>query len=378
MPIPATREHAPNALPRPANGGDTVRKGSILTCMPLDIKPPVRVAFLPLKDYSMIAFANAVEPLRAANRITGKALFDWRLVSLDGKSVVSSNGLTIGPFSSVGELGTIDILFVCGGINVKEAVSEPLLTYLKELAQKKVALGALCTGSYALARARLLDGYHCAVHWENLAALHEEYPNINFGSKLFVIDRDRLTASGGLAPLDLSLALIRQLFGKTLSQTIAEVFICERVRDGHDSQHVPLNAQVGPGQHKIIEAASLMEANIEEPLTLDELAKYVGLSRRQIERLFKLHLGRAPTRYYLELRLTRARQLLLQTKMSIMAITVACGFRSPPHFSKAYREFFGHPPSISRKMSGPSALPSSDVALDERRKTGYIGSTLTD
>ena len=203
----------------------------------------------------------------------------------------------------------------------------------------------MCTGGYALAKAGLLDGYRAAIHWENMAALREEFPRIPWTDQLFAIDGDRYTCSGGVAPLDLMLNMIGDHLGGDIAPMISEQFILDRIRDDRDRQHIPLQAQVGQYHETLIKAAALMEAHVEEPLSLDELAGKVGVSRRQIERLFRRHLNRVPTRYYLELRLRRARELLLQTPMSIMDITIACGFRSPPHFSKCYRSFFGHPPS---------------------------------
>ena len=206
----------------------------------------------------------------------------------------------------------------------------------------KSALGALCTGSYLLARAELLNGYRCTIHWENLASLREEYPRLIISSELFEVDRDRYTCSGGTAPLDMMLHLIARQQDQPLAAAISEEFLCERIRGRHDRQRIPLRLRLGTSQPKLIEAVALMEANLEEPMSPDELALHVGLSRRQLERLFQKYLSCVPTRYYLELRLARARQLLLQTTMSIVDVAFACGFVSAPHFSKCYRDFFWH------------------------------------
>jgi transcriptional regulator GlxA family with amidase domain len=264
-------------------------------------------------------------------------------------------------------LGTVDILFVCGGINVREAVSPALLTALRRLADRRVALGALCTGGYALAKAGLLDNFSATIHWENLSALREEFPRVRISDQLFTIDRDRFTCSGGTAPLDLMLNLIQAKLGPRISQLVSEQFIVDRVRKDTDRQYVPLRAQVGVSHRGLIRVAQLMEENIEKPLSLEKIAKATGLSRRQIERLFKRDLHCVPKHYYLEMRLRRARELLLQTAMPIMDITTACGFQSPPHFSKCYRMQFGHPPSAERKIAdgrGQRRASSSAVAAD--------------
>ena len=216
-------------------------------------------------------------------------------------------------------------------------------------------LGAICTGAYLLARADVLGGYRCTIHWENLASLREEYPDITVTSELFEIDRDRYTCSGGIAPLDMMLNLIEAEHGSTLAVAISEEFICERIRGKNDRQRIPLTHRLGTSQPKLVDAISLMEANLEEPMSLDELSRHVGLSRRQLERLFQKHVHCVPTRYYLELRLARARQLLLQTSRPIVDIAFACGFVSAPHFSKCYRDRYGVPPRDERRRGRPPA-----------------------
>lgn len=308
-----------------------------------------RYAFLTLPNYSLIAVSNALEPLRMANRITGQGLYEWSIVSLDGLPAKSSSGLELAPTTALDKVGAADIVFVCGGVNVREAVSPALGTALRRLAERRVPLGSLCTGGYALAKAGLLDNFQATIHWENLSALREEFPRVRISDQLFTIDRDRFTCSGGTAPLDLMLNLIRLKLGSRISQLVSEQFMMERVRSDKDRQYVPLRAQVGPSHRSLIKVAQLMEEHIEKPMPLDRIAKATGLSRRQIERLFKRHLNCVPKRYYLEMRLRRARELLLQTAMPIMDITTACGFQSPPHFSKCYRNQFGHPPSVERQ-----------------------------
>jgi AraC family transcriptional regulator, glycine betaine-responsive activator len=311
--------------------------------------PRSKFAFLTLPRYSMIALSNAVEPLRMANSLTGQTVYDWSIVSLDGVAVPASNGLALSPTLTLDQSGPFDILFVCGGVNVQEAVSAKVLAALKRLAERRLPLGAQCTGGYALAKAGLLDKYRATIHWENLSALREEFPRINLSDQLFTIDRDRFTCSGGVAPLDLMLHLIEAQLGARISQLISEQFIVDRIRNDRDRQYVPLRAQIGVSHESLIKVAQLMEENIEKPLSLDEIATATGLSRRQIERLFKRHLNCVPKRYYLQMRLRRARELLLQTSMPIIDITTACGFQSPPHFSRCYRAQFGCPPSAERQ-----------------------------
>jgi len=328
--------------------------------VPLQIRKS-RFAFLTLPEYSAIALTNAVEPLRMANSLSGQEAYEWVVASLDGQPVTASNGLALSPTVALDQIGRVDVVFVCGGINVREAVSPALLAALRRLSEQRIGLGGLCTGGYALARAGLLDRYRATIHWENVSALREEFPRVIISDQVFTIDRGRYTASGGVAPLDLMLNMIESKLGSPVAQRVSEQFIVDRIRSDKDRQYVPLRAQVGVSHQSLIKVAGLMEANVERPMSLERIAQETGLSRRQIERLFRRHLNCVPKRYYLELRLKRARELLLQTAMPIMDITTACGFQSPPHFSKCYRKQFGYPPSVERQARRKVAPLAEDV-----------------
>ena len=322
--------------------------------MPMsDEKSPQKTehfGFLQVPNYSMIAFSSAIEPLRMANRHAGRELYRWSVYTVDGLPEKASNGIEITPDNSIDNAGDVSILFVCGGTDIADSWSKPLQFSLRRFAKRNhTKLGALCTGSYLLARAGLLDGYKCTIHWENIASLREDFPAVLVSDDLFQIDRDRITCAGGQASLDMMLKLVGERHGNNLVTHISEQFMCERVRSAEDRQRIPLHMALGSNQPKLTEAVTLMEANIEEPISLDELSSYVGISRRQLERLFQKHLNCVPTRYYLNLRLNRARLLLLQTSKSIVDIALACGFISAPHFSKCYRDLFGIPPRDERR-----------------------------
>jgi transcriptional regulator GlxA family with amidase domain len=307
------------------------------------------IGFLLLPNFSMIALTNALEALRMANQLSRKRLYRWTLLTPDGENVAASNGMSLQPVSAPSATPDYDLVLVCGGINVREATEDAHLTVIRRLAAQNVALGAICTGAFALARSGVINGYRCAIHWENLSSISEEFPKTQFTTDLFVIDRDRLTCTGGTAPLDFMCHLIRHKGGKSLAADVSEQFILDRIRDNGDKQHVPLLTRIGTGHEALLEAALAMETNIENPLPLDGLALELGVSLRHLERLFKRCLGTTPAQYYLDLRLRRARELLLQTNMSVMGVTVACGFLSSSHFSKSYRGLFGYPPSHERR-----------------------------
>jgi len=320
-----------------------------------DSTQPSRFAFLTLANYSMIAVSNAVEPLRMANRVSETQAYEWQIATLDGTAATASNGLTLMPTVALGEMKAVDVVFVCGGIEVRDAINPRLLGALRRLAERRVGLGALCTGGYALAHAGLLDRYRATIHWENLSALREQFPGVLISDQLYTIDRNRYTCSGGVAPLELMLHLIETRLGTRIARLVSEQFIVDRIRNADDRQYVPLRAQLGAAHPNLIAIAELMEANIESPLSLGDIARQAGISRRQIERLFKQYVNCVPKRYYLEMRLRRARELLLQTAMPIMAVSTACGFQSPPHFSKCYRSLFGHPPIAERQQRRSAA-----------------------
>jgi transcriptional regulator GlxA family with amidase domain len=318
--------------------------------------PPQSIGFLLLDQFTLISLASAVEPLRMANQLTGQELYRWHTLSLAGEQVWASDGMPITPNSSIINAPMLDTVIVCGGIGIQSAVTREHVTWLRSQARRSKRIGGVCTGSWALAKAGLLDGFDCSVHWEFLAAMQEAFPRVNLSSSLFTLDRDRFTSSGGTAPMDMMLHLISRDHGHELSAAISEMFVYERIRNEQDHQRVPLKHMLGTHQPKLQEVVALMEANLEEPIDLDELANYVGLSRRQLERLFQKYLHSSPSRYYLKLRLIRARQLLKQTPISIVELSVVCGFVSTPHFSKCYRECFGIPPSDERLVAETQPL----------------------
>lgn len=298
----------------------------------------------------MMAVSSAIEPLRMADQLSKRHQYEWPIVTLDGNPVAASNGIKFEPDYSFDNMPRIDMFFVCSGINVSSVFSKPLKNALNKIAARNIPLGSLCTGAYLLARCGLLEGYRCTLHWENMASMREEFPQINITNELFELDRDRYTCAGGSASFDMMLNIMSSVDRSTPINDISEQFMWGRIRGHNDQQRIPLQLQLGTNQTNLTEAVTLMENNIEEPITLEELSGYVGVSRRQLERLFRKYLNCVPTRYYMNLRLKHARQLLLQTDKSIIDVALACGFVSAPHFSKCYRDYFGIPPRQERQI----------------------------
>ena len=195
-----------------------------------------RFGFLTLPSYSMIACANAIEALRMANRVAGTPAYAWQTVTLDGHPAAASNGLMLTPCAMLSAADRFDAVFVVGGVDVRNAVDRNVAAALRKLARDGVALGALCTGTFALAEARLLHGYRCAIHWENLSAIREEFPDVDFVEDMFCIDRDRITCTGGIAPLDLMLAIIQARLGRRVASQVSAQFLMERGRAADERQ----------------------------------------------------------------------------------------------------------------------------------------------
>ncbi|MDA8251138.1 MAG: GlxA family transcriptional regulator [Rhodospirillales bacterium] len=307
-----------------------------------------RFGFLTLPSYSMIACANAIEALRMANRVAGQSAYAWQVVTPDGHPAAASNGLMLTPCAMLSAADRFDAVFVVGGIDVRNAVDRNVTAALRRLAHDGVALGALCTGTFALAEAHLLGGYRCAIHWENLQGIREEFPGTEFVEDFYCIDRDRITCTGGVAPLDLMLVIIQARFGRRVAAQVAAQFLIERGRAADERQPRQASAATQTTPRRLAQALRLIEDSIETPRPTSEIARDIRISTRQLERLFRQHLGISPAAYSSALRLDRARALLRQTALPVTDVGIACGFQSASHFSTAFRARFGHAPRAER------------------------------
>lgn len=327
-------------------------------------KKVTRVGFLLLDNFTMIALASALEPLRMANQLYGEELYNWHMISESGEPVVASDGLSLSADTSIAESPELDMIIVAGGLDITRGFTSKQVSWLQQRSRKGITLGSICTGAYVLAHAGLLDGYNCSVHWECMTALQESFPKVRCNNRLFSMDENRFTATGGSAPLDMFLTIIAREHGAKLSGAVSDMFICDRIRSEFDQQRVPLR-QLNKGgcKPKLVDVIELMENNLEEPIDLDELAAFVDVSRRQLERMFHKYLDCSPSRYYLRLRLDRARQLLKQSSMSIVEISAACGFISTPHFSRCYRKHLGISPRDERKVAWMGNITPAEQSM---------------
>ncbi|MGB0410971.1 MAG: GlxA family transcriptional regulator [Pikeienuella sp.] len=320
--------------------------------MNLNDEPEVKeYIFLLVERFSMIAFASAIEPLRVANRMAQSRLFSWRIVTPDGGPVTCSNGTRIMADGGMDEVDKDSMIMLCSGLDVGKTATGPVMSWLRKQSRRGVALGALCTGTFVLAKAGLLDNHRCTIHWENRESFREDFPEIELTNHIFERDGARWTCSGGTASADMMLHAINEMHGRDLTSLVVDQLVLTPIRSDDDEQRLSVPARVGVRHPKLTNVIHMMEENIEEPISPSDLAKDVGMSTRQLERLFRRYLNRSPKRYYMGLRLQRARNLLLQTDMTVINVALACGFTSPSHFSKCYRNHFGRTPYRERGVA---------------------------
>ncbi len=313
---------------------------------------PERVGFLLLPRFSMMAFFAAVEPLRIANRISGRPLFDWTLISEDGGPVTASNGMTLLADQAIGEVHHLPSLAVCSGFEPEAHLSRPLMAWLHRLDQAGCALGGLDTGGFLLAAAGLLEGERVTLHWESLPAFQERFPGIETSDELFELGERRFSCAGGAAAMDMALEVIARRHGARLAIDVSEQLIHERIRTRGDQQRMTLARRLGTHNRRLVKAVALMEQHLEAPLPLAEVASRSGVSLRQLQRLFEQHLGTSPRRWYLQQRLARAWRLLTETDLNVLSVGLACGFSSSSSFARAFRAEYGQSPRQVRAGNG--------------------------
>ena len=309
---------------------------------------PEIFTFLLVPGLSMMSLASAIEPLRSLNRLAGRDAYQWRLASLDGTPIEASNGIPLPALEPAPALDGAHYLFVCGGLRIKQADEKRYLALLRAAARRGIRIGSLSTGTYLLARAGLLAGYRCTIHWENRSAFQEDFPDLDCTNKIYEIDRDRLTCSGGTAAMDMMLHLIADRHGAELARGVANQFHHQRIRDEKDDQQGGRLEILGHMPPKVRQAIGLMQRHIENPLTLPDIARRVGLSPRQLERLTLRHAGQSPLRLYMQLRVERARELLIYSDRSVIDVAVQAGFSSTSHFATWYKRIYGARPSEMR------------------------------
>jgi len=312
---------------------------------------PQQIGFHLVPHFSMMSFASAIEPLRSANRLAGDTLYEWRIFAEDSEPVPASSGIAVVPEMPLAEVERFPALILCSGTGTEDYFDDRLFGQLRRLARNGTQMGGLSGAPLLLARAGLLGERRCTLHWEHIPGFVEEFPDIEVTGDLFEIDGPIFTCAGGSASMDMMLHLIGLQHGHDLAAAVSEQFIHDRIREPTDRQRMALRMRIGHSHPKLIAAIAFMEDNLENPVAPPQLARSVGLSSRPLPRLLRKYMGCTPARYYLDLRLKRARALLRQTTLSVLDVAVACGFASASHFSKRYRDLFGQSPRSDRNAA---------------------------
>lgn len=311
---------------------------------------PTRIGFLLIDGFALMSYASVAEPFRAANVLAGRKLYEWRHISTSDAVVRASNGAQLSADAKAGDKLALDLLFVCAAGNPAEFDDLTTLSWMRYLASHGVRIGGVSGGPYILARAGLLDGYRCTIHWDHRAPFTEAFPKLLVQHGLYVIDRDRLTCAGGTAGLDLAIELIAAEHGSALAAAVGDWYVQTHLREAGATQRMSLRERFNVGNARVLSALALMEANPEETLDRTLLARRAGVSVRQLERLFASHLGATIASSYLNIRLARAMTLLKETGLPTADVAAACGFVSTSHFSRAFKRRYGSPPSNLREM----------------------------
>ena len=313
-----------------------------------NVKSPRRFVFVLMENFTLLSFSSALDALRIANRMSGKKLYEWTCIGENEGVVSCSAGPQFKLDNSLIELHRDDTVLLCGGTSIQEATTKKLIGWLRREARRGLTIGGLCTAAYPMAKAGLLDEKKATIHWENQDSFAEEFLEVELTKTVFVCDGNRYTTAGGTSSIDLLLKIIADEHGEELANAVADQMIYSSIRTDQDTQRLSVPTRIGVRHPKLSKVIQMMEINIEEPISPSILAKDVGMSTRQLERLFRRYLDRSPKRYYMELRLQKARNLLMQTDMSVINVALACGFASPSHFSKCYRAHYDTTPYRER------------------------------
>jgi len=315
----------------------------------------IKVGFILLQNFSMMSFTAAVDVLVTANLIQSKSLFKVKSYALQSSSVTSDLGIDISVNGAISDIEldgeeALEILIVCGGLRCDFRAEPNLNRLLQTVDRKGVLLGSLWNGVIALAQAKLLDDFPCVLHIDNHALMREKYPTVNLSQSSVSISEKHISCVDAISALEMMLKTIERLKGQHIARAVKEILSCNR--SGH--QGADQLVQSGDSERfpeKLRSAIELMNNNIEEPISIEEMLTYLKTSRRKMERLFKMYLNTSPYKHYLEIRVTYSRRLLLQSNDSITDIAIACGFVSGNHFSNCFRNYFKVSPSICRKRN---------------------------
>lgn len=309
---------------------------------------PFRVGVYPVPGFALLSYACTVEPLRAANLLSGRALYD--VVHFDnGRASWSSGAARVDGEVRVGEMPKLDLFLVIAGGDPFAVDDISVLRWLAQMTSRCRQVGGVSGGPVLLAMAGIMGGRRMTVHWEHASALAEIVPGLLLERRLFVIDRDRVTCGGGTAPLDLMHALIANHHGAPFARLVSDWFLHTGIRAATDPQRAGLAERLGTASAPLLDAVQAMESHIADPLTLTQLAEIAAVSPRQLGRLSREHLGLSTMSYYRQIRIEAGRRILENAPLSLTEVAFATGFCSSAHFSHAFAKHYGYPPSKLRR-----------------------------
>nr|WP_047168040.1 GlxA family transcriptional regulator [Sphingomonas sp. Y57] len=309
------------------------------------------IGFLLIDGFALLSYASVIEPFRAANIMAGEQLYRWVHISLDGEPVRASTGAIIAADKKADAALDLDMLFVIVGGDPSGLEDRPLFGWLRLLARAGTPIAGVAGGPFLLAKAGLLDGYRCTIHWELIPSLQEQFPRLLLEQSLYVVDRKRLTCAGGSAGLDLAIDVIERDHGHALAVKVSDWFVRTNPRRPTEQQKVSLSERYHVTDDRILKALALMEANVEAPLDIAKLAEATAISQRQLERLFGEQLGATAYGIYRRIRLNQANILIRKTSTPLTSIALACGFNSSSSFSRSFRNEFRETPRAIRAVS---------------------------
>ena len=314
-----------------------------------DASHPRRFAVLVFPNFPMMAFSAVIEPLRASNVLAGRQLYEWMIVASDAAPAVASNGIPITPDYAVDDAPSANYIVVCSGGDADRLTQQGPLKWIRRTLRQGGHVGSVADGAFYLARAGLLDGYACTLHWRSQPAFAEAFPNISLQRRLYVIDGNRFTSAGGIGALDMMLDIVAGHHGDDLSRQVAEWFVHDRIRADADREKLQLRLRTGIRDDLVLAAVERMQAAIESGEAVTEIASALEVSLATLERAFRVELDKAPAQYFRQMRLERARDLLEHSSMTVREIGLACGYASFPAFVRAFGRTYGQTPRRMRK-----------------------------
>ncbi|BCH30658.1 AraC family transcriptional regulator [Mesorhizobium sp. L-8-10] len=312
-------------------------------------RTPLRMTLLILAGSSIMCVASTVDPIRAANRVSGETLFDWKIVSADGEPPATTSGLPVAVSGRFDAGERTDVLVVVGGFGTRQQATSAMLAAIRKVARSARAVGGVEAGTWLLGRAGLLDGRSATTHWEDMEDFAAAFPDADIRPDRYVIDGPVFTTGGASPTFDLMLHLIRMRLGMAVALDVASVFIYDQARAATDAQPLVSLGRLDGYDPRLAHAIRLMEAHVDQPLTVSAIARRTGITARTLEKVFAKAIGETPGAYYLRLRLAAARRLVVDTAVPMADIAARTGFSSGAAFSRAFSHAFGEAPVKLRR-----------------------------